>query len=50
MNRCGLNVMNYKGSAPRAAGAARYARARKISSKCERGQKEEVHDLVLLTI
>ena len=30
----------YKGSAPRAADAARYARARKTTTKCEGGRKK----------
>ena len=33
-------VVTYKGSAPRAADAARHARARKNTTKCEGGRKK----------
>ena len=42
-------VISYSGSIPRVADAARYVRARKISTN-KRGQKEEAHDLVRLAI
>ena len=43
------NSENYKGSASRAADAARYARARRFQLHMK-GQKEEAHELVQLAI
>ena len=46
-----IGNMNHKGSAPRAADVARYARARKIKTSTEHEEaEEEAHRLVRLAI